>query len=1118
MFYRTVFLTLLIGLLIAGDTMSGETQRQSEYRQKCASQQGLSPVEGVLEKALKYQKDGRFEEAIRLLEATREHMPPGSIEDDRRIIDLLLGNLYVAFGRALYKQNRYPEAVTQREKAYALDRELRRNFPEVLSAELDDLVDSCLQAALYEKAVRYGEELIRLARTTKDTGAQAQALTNTGAACYYLGRYDKALEYLQEALPIWRQRKNISSELRTLINLAGVWEVTGNREQALNSLRSAQELTRSAGDPEAEALLTISLGELYARRGENNKALDHFQKALQQSREQKSASVEASALLRLGDFQFHQLALHAEGIAQEEKAVSLFQKLKERRNEAEALQTLGAMYEQMNRLADSIRVLQQALDLAREIKERRLEGFILKNLGDVYLAANEALKAKPLFEQAVAIRKDLKDAQGEAAALNHLGQALHFLQDDVRASEAFVRALALQRAVKDNQGEARVLNNLGVVRLSQGLRAEARRYFEESQRLCVRTKDREGEGIALSSLGEVSLWDALDGKGSFDQVTAYYEGALEIWQEIDLPRRRAETLFSLMFIQQLPDNKHLNVALSGFYGKRFVNDVQSMRGNLIGLEKDLQKHYFGSHTTGYTLIVNVLEAQGRTAEALQVYEQLKQQAYLNFSLDKQNAEQTVRTPVSLTAVEKRWAERLDQSGQHLRAHAETLRSLELLSLPSDTDKQRIQTERNALEADRINYRQTWRQMRTEFTALPPGSNVLTTTPELQTLQQALKTIGPGTAALYTLLTGDAGGDILRLILVTPDGVLSRSKHVAQNEVAGKVEKFRSLLLNPNFDPRPSGTALYDLLLRPLEADLAKEKVRTLLITPDGSLGFIPWAALFDGAKYVAEKWKTGVIVPGSHQQMAAAPSPAWTILAAGVSVAHDRFPALPAVPEELAAIVHTSSNKGLFPGTQLLDSHFTRTAWLDALRQKPSLLHIASHFLFQGNEADSFLLLGDGSKLTLKDFKSLREDLFAGVDLLTLSACETATPAGTVQTKLSNTDEVENFAALALHKGANAVLASLWQVNDASTGLLMREFYQAHQTPISNGKLEALRLAQIALLTGSANATSTSNVTKGIRLVNPPSPGNAPAFKRDPKAPFAHPYYWAAFILIGNCR
>ena len=148
--------------------------------------------------------------------------------------------------------------------------------------------------------------------------------------------------------------------------------------------------------------------------------------------------------------------------------------------------------------------------------------------------------------------------------------------------------------------------------------------------------------------------------------------------------------------------------------------------------------------------------------------------------------------------------------------------------------------------------------------------------------------------------------------------------------------------------------------------------------------------------------------------------------------------------------------------------------------------------------------------MTLAEMKQTH-DLFNGVELLTLSACNTATQRA--DDKFGR--EVDGFAELAQRLGAGAVMASLWEVSDATTPELMAEFYRLRQSGGGMTKAAALQKAQQALLRGevkaSAGAFKRSKLAGEIK-------GGAPAFRPDPKAPFAHPYYWAPFILIGNWR
>ena len=106
---------------------------------------------------------------------------------------------------------------------------------------------------------------------------------------------------------------------------------------------------------------------------------------------------------------------------------------------------------------------------------------------------------------------------------------------------------------------------------------------------------------------------------------------------------------------------------------------------------------------------------------------------------------------------------------------------------------------------------------------------------------------------------------------------------------------------------------------------------------------------------------------------------------------------------------------------------------------------------------------------------------------------------------------------LAQRQGAKAVIASLWSVADRSTKNLMQEFYKLREAKTDVTKVEALRQAQIKLLRGELQVTGETLAARSI-IHEEDKTVNLPKFKLDPKAPYAHPYYWAPFILIGNWK
>lgn len=198
----------------------------------------------------------------------------------------------------------------------------------------------------------------------------------------------------------------------------------------------------------------------------------------------------------------------------------------------------------------------------------------------------------------------------------------------------------------------------------------------------------------------------------------------------------------------------------------------------------------------------------------------------------------------------------------------------------------------------------------------------------------------------------------------------------------------------------------------------------------------------------------------------------------------------------------------MLPGVVRLDSDFTPDQLSGDLWAGYPVVHIASHFKFKpGNEADSFVLLGSERKLTLADIQDGDYPL-TEVDLLTLSACETAYGARDAHGR-----EIESFGVLAQQQGAKAVLATLWPVADSSTAEFMAAFYRRRQQGMN--KAEALRRTQVAFLRGEGRPSmglGGNSEGRGVVLADSAEDSGPSAAVRS----YAHPYYWAPFILMGN--
>lgn len=210
----------------------------------------------------------------------------------------------------------------------------------------------------------------------------------------------------------------------------------------------------------------------------------------------------------------------------------------------------------------------------------------------------------------------------------------------------------------------------------------------------------------------------------------------------------------------------------------------------------------------------------------------------------------------------------------------------------------------------------------------------------------------------------------------------------------------------------------------------------------------------------------------------------------------------------------STEQREVLRGKVFLNEDFTELQLKTALRpRKHSIVHIASHFAFKpGDKTESQLLIGGGSYLTPARL-FVPPNVFAGVDLLVLSACETAVGGRDAEGR-----EIESFGVLAQGAGASAVMATLWNVADSSTKELMIDFYRRRIQSHMN-KAEALRRAQLAFLKGDGkHETATSTERTSARAGNKKEKGTMPLFVADPNAKYSHPYYWAPFILIGNWK
>ena len=830
------------------------------------------------------------------------------------------------------------------------------------------------------------------------------------------------------------------------------------------------------------------------------------------SKEQKASKLVADSLYSEGTR--YRLGNEPEkAISTLEDALGLYRTIKDERGEAEVLGGLGAFY------YNNIQDFQKALDyynealLKREIVDDKvLIGNTTNSLGSVY---NKYVKDYPAsikyYERTEAIRKEIGDSSGLITTQLYKADALRNYGEELNNMGMYDDALSILEMANDINGRigaeferGETLSLMGFVYSKLGDYNTAAEKLTEAVKIMQEVKDTLGLAGVYNHFGIVLQW-----AGRSEKALEYYNNALKIYEEQNSLIDEIPVIGNLgtLFFQLKEYAKAEEYHIRGLELCREVNDQEKEIDNLLNLANDQiflnkQDEALLNYREGLrkARIINnpdlVWRLTAGMAECYEIMGENEKVVELNDSalnlLDSlRNTLQSEELKTSIMARERYVFEDMidmlatlhekDGSKGYDKvafSYAERSKSRVLLDLLSGYSSAAFNKTSSNFEIAR---NQQPVSLNEAQSLCPDGNTVI--------LEYS---VGDTSSCLW-VITSTAH----RLFKI-PD----------RKTLQEQIETIRFVLLDPSMGVSEfftrAGISLYNELIKPAEPFLSKKS--RLVIIPDGVLNYLPFEILlyedkkqasddsFSNLPFLVKKYPVSYVQSASvlstlimqSRKGAGNKMETRSFLAFGDPVYEDasansqfKFSRLEYSGNEIENIA-AFFNKGpseIYLRNDATEEKFKQNEKLN----KFNYIHFATHGLINEEKPDLSSLVLTGINNSGEDgFLQASEifDLKLNADLVVLSACQTGLG------KLIRGEGMVGLTRAFLYAGTSSVLVSLWSVSDISTATLMGEFYK---NLIKNklSKTDALHNAQLTLMS-------------------------------DEK--FAHPFYWAPFVLIGDWR
>jgi CHAT domain-containing protein/predicted negative regulator of RcsB-dependent stress response len=869
------------------------------------------------------------------------------------------------------------------------------------------------------------------------------------------------------------------------VRTSGGWKI--EREWLVQEELAAR-LESAASDAERDEILKkekvfvtdVLVGALVTR-GQRHRVRSEFDAALLCFRLQREVAERigdpsgfAGAFLEMGmtrniQFEFDQ------ALTLFQKSLALFQRADIKRGIALVLENASQVYFATGDDGKAYDSAQKALQLFEDARDHKGMGSALLDLASIYGDQNNFQQALSCIEKAMALAQSADDKIQIAMLRTLMAQQYSGLGDYDRAREVYEEILKQTEGYGDRVGAAIIRNAIGDICAEQGRYQDALDFYQKALSSFESADYRGGLVTASFRISQVFL-----AQGKFAEAAPPAERAISVARRLGKPNFLRVALTEYGYAQLgLNDPAKARSAFA-----EAISITEKLREQTAG-GIDENRRFLEGRLRAYQGMFGLLVKEKQPREALAFAERTKARVLLDVLENGKMSIQKTMTPE-------------EREHEHkLTSNITVLNKQLARAAPSDqSDQERVNRLAAQLEKARLDYE----AFQTALFAAHPELKVHRGEAPIIKTEELASLLPDRSSALLEYVVED---DRCHLFVVTKAAADSGvdiqlfTLPVKRAQLAQQTELFRQQLASRDLGFRASAAKLYDLLLRPAQAQL-KGKTN-LVIVPDDKLWELPFQALMSRAdRFLIEDSAVSyapsltVLREMMKRRRELGPS-SETILALGnptvgkqtleraTLASRDRALApLPEAEQEVKALAHLygAAHTKVYIGADAREDRVKREAG------QADILHFATHgTLSDASPMYSHLVLaeGDGNEDGLLEaWEIMQLDLKA--DLAILSACETA------RGRYSAGEGMIGLTWAMFVAGVPATVVSQWKVEAASTRDLLLAFHRNLLLNRGDGKLkitkaEALREAALKII-------------------------------RNPQ--LSHPFYWAGFVLVGD--